>query len=730
MKSWQVPITALVLSGCASVAPGPQRSVTIDRDEWGVPHISASTEEGGYFGLGYAMSEDRFERLMQMVLFERGELAGVAGASMLDRDVENRRWRNREMAEQGVAQLSPQLRRDYAAFAAGIRAYAENAHLKYEMVSLAHSVTVADLVAIPRALIYAGYHAQFAQVECGVDGMTYSRGMLPYKSTEKAPASNGWVVMPKRTADGALILGSDPHVDNSSVAYYEYEIEAGDLHSAGYALGAALWQAHNEDVAWAMTTGNPDFLDCYEIQIDPAAPRTYLYDAKPQQMEVRSETIKVAGAPDVTHEFEYVRMNGLLAPVIARRGDKAYAAVAADMDRAGFLNEEFYRMNKAHSVDELKQALATMSAMPQNIIAGDRDGHGLFIRVGRAPIRPAGYDWTKPVPGNSSKTAWLGYRSIDDLVQLRDPAPGFLQSDNAAPDVVTVDGNIKASDYPADIFFDEPGRQTSRGARTLQVLAAKSRFTLDDAFSLAFDEMWITASDWIDGLRYAAKTRPDLVAKGSPALHDALERLLSFDGQAHADSQAAADFYFWRNEANAPVAKLQDGAFIQWPWHPKQFDRKFATVLLETLAKSVEVRQAAYGARDLRLGDLVRAVRGEADLPVGGITLDSTAVPLCVEKVRAICERTMRAFGAVPYGKDGGFRIVRGSQAMRLVEFTDPLRAFSLYAFGESDDPASPHYADQTHLFSERKMKAAYFSKAELQGHVSAEETLIMPQIP
>ena len=445
-------------------------------------------------------------------------------------------------------------------------------------------------------------------------------------------------------------------------------------------------------------------------------------------MDVRTQTIKVAGAPDAIREFEYVTMNGMPAPVVARRGDKAYVASAADMDRAGYLNEEFYRMNKARSVDELKRAVATMSAMPQNITAGDRAGHVLFIRVGRAPIRPEGFDWTKPVPGNSSKTAWLGYHSIDDLVQLRDPASGFLQNDNAAPDVMTVKGNLAASDYPPDIFFDEPGRQTTRGARTLQVLEANPHLTLDDAMALAFDEMWITAPGWIEGLRYAVKIRPDLVARASPQARAALSRLLAFDGQAHAQSQAAADFYFWRREADGPVAKLHGGIFIDWPWTTSRFDPEFATTLLTALARSVEVRQAGYGAGDLRLGDIVRAVRGTADVAVGGITIDSAAPPLCVEKARAICERTLRAFGAIPYGSKGRYRIVRGSQAMRLVEFTKPLQAYSLYAFGQSDDPASPHYADQTHLFAEKKMKRAYFSKDELQGHVSSEEVLTLPR--
>ncbi len=491
--------------------------MTIDRDEWGVPHIFAAKEEGGYFGLGYAMSEDRFERLMQIVLFERGELASVAGPSAVEKDVQNRLWRNREMAGADLGQLSPQVRRDYLAFAAGVRAYVDKAAPKPELAALARSITLTDLVAIPRAVVYAGYHEQYAQAECRVDGMTYSPGMLPYRSSENAPASNGWVVMPARTADGALILAADPHVDTQNVAYYEYEIDAGGLHSAGFAMGPALWQAHTETVAWAMTTGNPDFLDCYEIQTDPIDPRRYLYDGKPRRMEVRNETIKVAGAPDVTRQFEYALINGMPAPIVARRGDKAYAASAADMDRAGYLNEEFHSMNTARSVGGLRRALATMSAMPQNITAGDSAGHVLFIRVGRTPVRPKGYDWTRPVPGNTSKTAWLGFRSIDEMVQLRDPHAGFLQNDNAAPDGDDRARQPARQQLSAGRLLRRAGTANAARRAHLQVLAANPHVTLGEAMDLAFDEMWITAPGWIEALRYAVATRPDLVAAETPA---------------------------------------------------------------------------------------------------------------------------------------------------------------------------------------------------------------------
>jgi len=49
--------TLLCLSwAIAAAAP----TVELLRDSWGTPHIFATTETDGFFGLGYAAAEDRF----------------------------------------------------------------------------------------------------------------------------------------------------------------------------------------------------------------------------------------------------------------------------------------------------------------------------------------------------------------------------------------------------------------------------------------------------------------------------------------------------------------------------------------------------------------------------------------------------------------------------------------------------------------------------------------------
>ena len=59
-------LLSVLVPGPAAAAPrigaiAEPGDVVIQRDEYGVPHIFASTVEGGYYGLGYAQAEDLLE---------------------------------------------------------------------------------------------------------------------------------------------------------------------------------------------------------------------------------------------------------------------------------------------------------------------------------------------------------------------------------------------------------------------------------------------------------------------------------------------------------------------------------------------------------------------------------------------------------------------------------------------------------------------------------------------
>ncbi len=57
----------------------------------------------------------------------------------------------------------------------------------------------------------------------------------------------------------------------------------------------------------------------------------------------------------------------------------------------------------------------------------------------------------------------------------------------------------------------------------------------------------------------------------------------------------------------------------------------------------------------------------------------------------------------------------------------DPLQSWSLHNYGQSSDPASPHYDDQAReLVSKGRLKSMYFRTEELRGHVRSSKTLVV----
>src|ERR1700704_4870884 len=85
-----VGLTAVIIQDRLSQPPAPARATLIaqaaryhariQRDHYGVPHISGATAPDVAFGLGFAHSEDDFATIQQAALIARGSLAAEEGA--------------------------------------------------------------------------------------------------------------------------------------------------------------------------------------------------------------------------------------------------------------------------------------------------------------------------------------------------------------------------------------------------------------------------------------------------------------------------------------------------------------------------------------------------------------------------------------------------------------------------------------------------------------------------
>ena len=83
-------LIVVLLGICLPVVGLAEEQVEVLRNPWGVPHVFASTEEAGFFGFGYATTEDR---RLPMELVRRkgaGRLAEVCGPEWVQSDRESR----------------------------------------------------------------------------------------------------------------------------------------------------------------------------------------------------------------------------------------------------------------------------------------------------------------------------------------------------------------------------------------------------------------------------------------------------------------------------------------------------------------------------------------------------------------------------------------------------------------------------------------------------------------
>jgi acyl-homoserine lactone acylase PvdQ len=703
-----VVLAGVLLATCAFLVPSPgadsskTEEVTIFRDDFGIPHVFAETEEGAVFGNGYAQAEDRLEELLRQYRRCEGTMSEVFGPKHFHDDYRQRLWQHRAVAEANYSKLSPKARAICESYQAGIKQYMQE-HPK-EVPAWAPELHPWQVVALSRYIIW-GWPEGDAAADLERAGI--QPDPIAYHG------SNEWVVTPSRTADGVPLALIDPHLGwYGQFRFYEARLYGGDLQVSGMAIpGLPLSSlGHNRYCSVAMTTGGPDCADAYEEEINPSNPRQYKYDGKWLDMTVRSEVIKVKDGDHLkeqTVEIESTRHG----PVVARRKGKAYAMKIPYADEFR-LPEQSYAMATARNLEEMKKALSMLMLMEQNIMVATVDGDIFYVRNGRVPIRPKGFDWKKPVPGNTSATEWKGIHPFGDLLQLTNPWQGYMQNCNVSPEFMIRFCPL-TPDRGNTYLYNKDNPLHQRAAMVRDILDQNSKMTVADAIDLALCPQVAYTEQW------QAKLAAAVATKGSswPADSDAAklcQEILHWNRRADASSTGAVAYKFWKDQIWNQDKDILDGDRAGVPPPPLS-----AEMLLAAVADGAAELKRQWGRLDVKYGDIYRVGRegGSKTWPVSGGSIKGLATP------RAI------SFDDKP-GKDGRTFVGHGGQtSTQVVQLSNPPRSWTLLPLGESDHPDSKHFDDQAEkLFAPGKMKSTYFlDKEELLKHVESKKVLHRP---
>ena len=112
------------LNGSATL-PGLQGEVTVERDNWGVPHIRAGSVEDAVEAQGYVVAQDRLWQMDLLRRASRGQLSEILGPRTLKIDRDFRNLNFGRAADRDLQEMNPESRKLLDAYARGVNRFIE-----------------------------------------------------------------------------------------------------------------------------------------------------------------------------------------------------------------------------------------------------------------------------------------------------------------------------------------------------------------------------------------------------------------------------------------------------------------------------------------------------------------------------------------------------------------------------------------------------------------------------
>ncbi len=140
---WGIVFAALVIAACLAVfaflfatrsafgrsgeeeVAGISAEVKLHRNDYGIVHITAATDNDAYFGIGYAHAQDRLWQMDFQRRVGRGRLSEIFGRRTLEQDIFLRAMRFDSLASALSRHISTESRAALQAYSNGINAYLE-----------------------------------------------------------------------------------------------------------------------------------------------------------------------------------------------------------------------------------------------------------------------------------------------------------------------------------------------------------------------------------------------------------------------------------------------------------------------------------------------------------------------------------------------------------------------------------------------------------------------------
>lgn len=653
-------------------------NITIARDTFGVPHIFAPTDAEVAYGLAWAHCEDDFEHIQLILIATRARLGEINGKDGAATDYFVQFTKTPGMVDRYYERdVTPNFKKNLEAYVAGLNAYAAKHPeeiklknifpIKAKDIIAGYQLILTSMIGVPRAL------------ECIIKGN-------PDDYIFNASAGSNQIALSSaKTGDSCAYLLINPHVPlEGQASWYEAQVcsEQG-LNMYGALVPGMISPAMgcNEHLGWAITFNWPDYVDIYEMEINPKNKNQYKFDGDWYDFEVRNIPLKVKtklGKLTVKKEAlwciygpAYRTKKG----VYALRYNTLFNVKAA---------EQWFNLGKTKDFITFNNVMQMQGIPLFNFMYADETDCISYMFNGLLPKRNADYNWQKVIPGNTSKTYWDKFYAPSELPQKHRPACGYLYNTNNTPFRCTAPNeNLHEANYNKQSAFYW-NRINNRDLRFNELIEEKDKISFEDLKKIKYDCTYPKDG----GIYKTFKPIYALKEQDYPDIADAITKLKKWDLSGTTDNREAAlaafTFNYLFTKKNASYNELETGIEYETP------------LLLEAIRHAKKHMIKYHKSIDVPFGEVQLLMRKDKKLPVPGL-------PECLMTI--VSEETT----------DGYLQAKNGDSFIMFAKFSKMGNTYeSVVPYGASRRTNSPHLMDQMELYTKQKTKPVILEKAKV----------------
>lgn len=619
-------------------------------------------------------------------------------------------------------------------------------------------------------------------------GLAFGRELKPlYAATL---GSNGWGLGQEKVEKGGAVL-ANPHFPwFGELRLWESHVTIpGVVDVAGVSLSgvAGVLIGHNAHVAWTETVSESRKFTAYRLALDPADPTSYLVDKVSRKMTSHSESIQVKQDDGSLQTQTRKFWKSHVGPILVVGGVGEWTDTTAFTIRDGNalngkLVDHFLGFATAKSAKDLENICRNVEANPwTNTMAADDTGNAFYTESHSTPNVSAETmkrwqqavkdDFVTGILAQNGVILLDGSTSDNDWVVKPGARENGLTPWEETPHLTRQDFVFNANDShwltnPASLlegyngmFGPERTRRSLRTRLNLKFLTEKGagtaagedgKFTAAELEALIFGDRVHSADVALADLLTAVQAVTAQTVDGNSAqLKQALDILTKWDKTSGPDGKGAL---LWREFWYAYLSATQTPNLSdkQTTWaHPFDLADPIGTPYglpltptgtanpaVEALGTAISALQAAKIPLDAAVPDFQYTQKGDKKIAIHGA--DDTEGAFQVvgwsfgENDTQLPDLRMQnpPQSLTNSGLSGqNYPVNYGSSFIMVCMLTpDGPQARAILTYGQSSDPQSPQFTDQTELFSQRKFRPMPFTDAEIEADPAlVRQSLHMP---